>query len=231
MVGGVRETRKRLPLESSASAFRLSRPQHPPHLPSLSCTMSGPVKADLNKAGVESSDFPVLCEICLGPNRASHSYPSPPSRAHVELALIPLRLLSSREEPGETVWRLRLVLTSSLVVVAAAYVRMSKQEYGAECKICTRPFTVFKWNPGQGARFKKTVSTPVSKLEAVGSDRERGGKKEGKRWRRPTLSSSSSSRCLSMSWMADRVTEEAQYSLYSASCISSQLARLSGSSS
>jgi len=35
---------------------------------------------------------------------------------------------------------------------------MSKQEYGAECKICTRPFTVFKWNPGQGARFKKTVS-------------------------------------------------------------------------
>lgn len=35
--------------------------------------MSGPVKADLNKAGVESSDFPVLCETCLGPNRTSPS--------------------------------------------------------------------------------------------------------------------------------------------------------------
>ncbi|KAK4058642.1 Pre-mRNA-splicing factor slt11 [Microbotryomycetes sp. JL221] len=32
---------------------------------------------------------------------------------------------------------------------------MSKQPLGAECKICTRPFTTFRWNPGQG-RFKKT---------------------------------------------------------------------------
>ena len=32
----------------------------------------------------------------------------------------------------------------------------SKQTLGAECKICTRPFTVFRWQPGSGARFKKT---------------------------------------------------------------------------
>lgn len=61
-------------------------------------------KSDLNKAGVEQGDFPVLCETCLGPN---------------------------------------------------PYVRMSKHPLGAECKICTRPFTTFRWNPGQG-RFKKT---------------------------------------------------------------------------
>ena len=27
-----------------------------------------PPKADLNKAGHESSDFPSLCNVCLGPN-------------------------------------------------------------------------------------------------------------------------------------------------------------------
>jgi hypothetical protein len=33
----------------------------------------------------------------------------------------------------------------------------SKQEYGRSCGTCARPFTVFRWNPGQGARFKTTV--------------------------------------------------------------------------
>lgn len=32
----------------------------------------------------------------------------------------------------------------------------TKQTLGAECKICTRPFTVFRWQPGSVARFKKT---------------------------------------------------------------------------
>ncbi|KAJ3568642.1 hypothetical protein NP233_g5583 [Leucocoprinus birnbaumii] len=63
-------------------------------------------KADINKAGWEQSDFPILCETCLGSN---------------------------------------------------PFIRMSKQEYGRSCGTCARPFTVFRWNPGQGGRFKTTV--------------------------------------------------------------------------
>lgn len=37
------------------------------------------------------------------------------------------------------------------------FIRMSKQEYGRSCGTCARPFTVFRWNPGTGSRFKTTV--------------------------------------------------------------------------
>ncbi|KAJ7125483.1 hypothetical protein C8R43DRAFT_1030364 [Mycena crocata] len=65
-----------------------------------------PPKADLNKAGWEQSEFPILCETCLGDN---------------------------------------------------PFIRMSKQEYGRSCGTCARPFTVFRWNPGTGMRYKTTV--------------------------------------------------------------------------
>jgi len=65
-----------------------------------------PPKADINKAGWEQSEFPILCETCLGDN---------------------------------------------------PFIRMSKQEFGRECGTCARPFTVFRWNPGNGMRFKTTV--------------------------------------------------------------------------
>jgi len=36
------------------------------------------------------------------------------------------------------------------------YIRMSKLPNDRACKICERPFTVYRWQPGPGARYKKT---------------------------------------------------------------------------
>ncbi|KAA0197734.1 hypothetical protein HAZT_HAZT003575 [Hyalella azteca] len=45
---------------------------------------------------------------------------------------------------------------------------MTRDRYGKECKICTRPFTVFRWCPGARMRFKKTeVCQTCSKLKNV----------------------------------------------------------------
>ncbi|SBS88985.1 RNA-binding protein, putative [Plasmodium ovale curtisi] len=37
------------------------------------------------------------------------------------------------------------------------YVRIMREENGKECKICKNAFTLFRWKPGQNARYKQTV--------------------------------------------------------------------------
>ncbi|ETN65205.1 RNA binding motif protein [Anopheles darlingi] len=70
-----------------------------------------------NRQNWEDSEFPILCQTCLGDN---------------------------------------------------PYVRMIKERYGKECKICTRPFTIFRWCPGARMRFKKTeICQTCSKLKNV----------------------------------------------------------------
>jgi pre-mRNA-splicing factor RBM22/SLT11 len=67
---------------------------------------AGGASVDPRKAAVEASNFPILCETCLGPN---------------------------------------------------PYVRMLQDKWGRPCKVCERPFTVFRWNPGgAGSRYKNT---------------------------------------------------------------------------
>ena len=64
------------------------------------------IKADFNKEGWEKTNFPLLCETCLGDN---------------------------------------------------PFVRMTKEDYGCQCQICTRPMTMFKWKPGGSQRYKQNV--------------------------------------------------------------------------
>ena len=48
------------------------------------------------------------------------------------------------------------------------FVFQTKDKYGKECKICARPFTVFRWCPGARMRFKKTeVCQTCSKLKNI----------------------------------------------------------------
>ena len=43
-----------------------------------------------------------------------------------------------------------------------------RAEYDKECKICARPFTVFRWRPGRDARYKKTeICQTCCKLKNV----------------------------------------------------------------
>lgn len=69
-------------------------------------------------------------------------------------------------------------ISLSLLFVALKYVPtrfllfllplQTKEKYGKECKICCRPFTVFRWCPGARMRFKKTeICQTCSKLKNV----------------------------------------------------------------
>ncbi|KAJ1657338.1 Pre-mRNA-splicing factor slt11 [Dispira simplex] len=73
--------------------------------------------SNLSKEGWKESEFPILCETCLGEN---------------------------------------------------PYMRMTRQTHGRECKICERPFTIFRWCPGRNMRYKKTeICQTCAKLKNI----------------------------------------------------------------
>lgn len=37
------------------------------------------------------------------------------------------------------------------------YLRMTREKFGADCKICLKPYTIFRWKPSKSDRFLQTV--------------------------------------------------------------------------
>ncbi|XP_035830609.1 zinc finger CCCH domain-containing protein 40-like [Helianthus annuus] len=62
----------------------------------------------------------------------------------------------------------RLRFYTRLLLRLHPYAAMPRTNYDKECKICTRPFTVFWWRPGRDARYKKSeICQTCSKLKNV----------------------------------------------------------------
>ncbi len=79
--------------------------------------------------GLDPNDWPILCETCLGEN--------PFVRMVCAASILELCRLRS----------LHVVYCNK---------QQTKQPHGKACKVCDRPFTVFRWRPGPKARYKKT---------------------------------------------------------------------------
>ena len=64
-----------------------------------------------------------------------------------------------------TVWIFQLVL---ILIYSYLLFLQTRAEYDKECKICARPFTVFRWRPGRDSRYKKSeICQTCSKLKNV----------------------------------------------------------------
>ena len=51
---------------------------------------------------------------------------------------------------------LTIIYKSENCLGETPYVRMQKIPFGGSCKMCERPFTLFKWRPGRGDAYKMT---------------------------------------------------------------------------
>ncbi|KAL4859438.1 Zinc finger CCCH domain-containing protein 40 [Chlorella vulgaris] len=88
-----------------------------------------------------------------------HESPRPDSStrsaAAAESGRMASRLLNDPEADG---WeRSDFPIACSTCLGPNPFVRMQRIEYGGQCHISNRPYTVFRWRPGSDARYKKTI--------------------------------------------------------------------------
>ena len=87
---------------------------------------TGQIKQDLNRSGWETTDFPSVCERCL------------PDNPYVQML---------KEDYGAVSVHAPRPLPFSDFALT---------DLGQECKICTRPFTIFRWKADRTSRQKRT---------------------------------------------------------------------------
>jgi pre-mRNA-splicing factor RBM22/SLT11 len=65
--------------------------------------------------------------------------------------------LAIRTDPVKQTWELsEFPLLCEKCLGENPYVRMMKTNFDRACRVCDRPFCVYRWRPGKRDRFKKT---------------------------------------------------------------------------
>ena len=67
------------------------------------------------------------------------------------------RLLGIKTQVNKMTWEeSEFPVVCSGCLGTVKYLRMMKTQFDRACRVCDRPFTVFRWRPGNKERFKKT---------------------------------------------------------------------------
>lgn len=107
----------------------------------------------LQEGNNEEASFPIVCETCLGPNPYVRMQKVRRERARSCCC----RRLPRRPPPA----RHRCLRTRPLPRPPSSRRRRradcSQIPNGGACHISGRPYTVFRWRPGNDARYKKTI--------------------------------------------------------------------------
>ncbi len=118
--------------------------------------------SDPEADGWERSDFPIVCETCLGPNpyvRMQRVRISSLLRSqgfmHAASCACCRHLLRVAAQPLQPDPCQKAVLCRLLRKLWRSF--LLQIEYGGECHISGRPYTKFRWRPGSDARYKSTI--------------------------------------------------------------------------